>query len=381
MRFLSGIAFFTVASVLALSAPPVEPGQLLKPVVPGSNSIRVRIPVFEAAGTTMHFKAQIPGGKGKKGELFDVEVGVETMPGRSYVSAKLWERWGYEVPANKMIQLPELVIPASQLAPKLSTKSATKGYDVQVKVPTIALEIIEPPGGAEKVLRCDIHIHLSDLTRNADRTAIPRLYFQDRFLELTVPSGWVKHPGGGDEAPSDPAITADPELVVVAGPMVNKNGLQVFSYASLNGVSQYKTADGKSEQVHVSVASTSDFPPTGVSMAMGTARGCGLEMEQDKDAKATGATYETRSIKGKVKELRLGVMSGPGLKTQKDIVIQDLTVFIDKSNSGNFVHLDPRFLETYFKDPIYDCGSDGIFQLHGRVKPDLLQEIKTRPKK
>jgi hypothetical protein len=73
-------------------------------------------------------------------------------------------------------------------------------------------------------------------------------------------------------------------------------------------------------------------------------------------------------------------MTGPGLKTQKDIVIKDLTVYIDKSNSGHYVHLAPRFMETYFKDPIYTCGADGIYQLHGRLKPDLLQDIKTRAK-
>jgi hypothetical protein len=85
--------------------------------------------------------------------------------------------------------------------------------------------------------------------------------------------------------------------------------------------------------------------------------------------------------KGKVKELRLGVMTGAGLKTQKDIVIPDLTVWVDKSNSGHFIWFGPRFLDTYLKDPILACGPDGIWQLHGRIKPDLLQDIKTRLKK
>jgi hypothetical protein len=156
-------------------------------------------------------------------------------------------------------------------------------------------------------------------------------------------------------------------------------GLPVFAYASVNGLTQYKTGDGKTELVNVSVSTTTDFP-TGVFFTLGTARGCGLEMEQDKDLKTTGATFETRSLKAKVKELRLGVMTGPGLKTQKDIVINDITVFVDKSNSGHYVHIGPKFMETYLKDSIYTCGSDGNYQLHGRLKPDLLQDLKTRAK-
>jgi hypothetical protein len=106
-----------------------------------------------------------------------------------------------------------------------------------------------------------------------------------------------------------------------------------------------------------------------------------VEIEQGGDIKGMGATFEAMIAKGKVKELRLGIMTGPGLKTQKDIVIQDLTVWIDKSNSGHFVWLGPQFLSTYLKDDVLACGPDGMWQLHGRIKPDLLQDIKTRPKK
>jgi hypothetical protein len=392
MRTLSCIALFIPATLLALGAPPAappnQPGQLLKPVVPPSSSTRIRIPLMEALGTTMHFKAQIPmgpkgagkkGEKSAKGEMIDVEVGIENMPGKSYVSAKLWESWGYDIPQSKSAILSEMVVPASLIPTKTTaSKTSAKGYDVQVKFPAIALDIVEPPGGSEKVLRCDIYIRWAALTKNADRTFEPRLYFQDRFLELTVPSGSLKRPGTGDEIPPDPAITSDSELVPVACPMTIR-GLPVFNYASVNGLTQYKTADGKIELVNVSVSSTTDFP-SGVLFTMGTARGCNLEMEQDKDLKATGATFETRSLKGKVKELRLGVATGPGMKITKDIVIKDLSVFIDKSNSGHYVHIGPRFMETYFKDAVYTCGSDGNYQLLGRLNTDLLQDIKTRMK-
>jgi hypothetical protein len=364
--------------MLALSAlpaqAPIEPGLLLKPVIPANNSIRVRIPVIEERGTTMQFKAQIPKGKGKKGETIDITVGIETLPGPSYVSAKLWQSWGYDIPTNKIALLAELTIPASQIAPKI-----TKGRDVQVKLPSIALEIIEPPGGTEQVRGCDIYLTLKEFTKNADRTYETRFYFPDKYIELTVPAGSVKRLGTGEDEPADPAITADPELVVVVGPTVNR-GLPVMAYSSINGLTQYKTPAGKIEMVNAGISSTNDWPG-GVLMTIGTARGCGVEVDQEKDEKGLGATFETRVLKGKVKELRLGVMTGPGLKTQKDIVLQDLPVYVDKSNSGHFVWLGPRFLDSCLKDHIYACGTDGKWQLHGRVKPDLLQDIKTRQKK
>jgi hypothetical protein len=374
MRILSAVAFAVFSTlVTAFGAPPAaEPGPLLKPVVPSSTNTRVRIPVIEERGTTMQFKAQIPKGKAKKGETIDIVVGIETLPGPSYVSSKLWESWGYEVPPNRTAILKEITIPAWQIAPK-----TTKGQDVMIKIPSIAMEIIEPPGGADKVRGCDIFLTLKELTKGADRNFETRFYFPDKYFELSVPSGSVKRPGTGDVGPADPEVTKDSELVVVAAPMAFR-GMPLFAYSSINGLTQYKTPEGKIELVNAGVSSTNDWP-TGVLMTMGTARGCGVEMEKE-DVKGLGATFETRAVKGKVKELRLGVITGPG-KTQKDIVIQDLTVYVDKANSGHFVWLGPRFMDAYLKDHVYACGTDGMWQLHGRIKPDLLMDIKTRPKK
>src|SRR5579872_3895946 len=344
MRTLYGALFAIAAGLMASAAPPAESGQLLKPVVPPSTSIRVRIPVLEERTTTMQFKALIPKGPkatGKKGDTIEVTVGIESLPGPSYVSAKHWESWGYEVTPNKTAVLPELTIPAAQIAPKASKS------DVQVKMPPMTLEIIDPPGGTETVRGCDLFLSIRELTKNNDRTFETRFYFQDKFLELTVPAGSVKRLGTGEEPPSDPSITQDPELVVVAGPTVIR-GSPVMAYSAVNGLTQYKTPDGKTERVNAGISSTNDWP-MGVLMTMGTARGCGVELDQEKDEKGLGATFETRVIKGKVKELRLGVMTGLGLKTQKDIVIQDLPVYVDKSNSGHFVWLGPRFLDAYLK--------------------------------
>ena len=379
MRVLS---FSILATLVVATGRADEPAPLLKPVVPPSSSVRVRIPVIEERFTTMQFKAQVPmgpKGKGKKGDTIDVTVGIETLPGPSYVSSKLWESWGYEVPPNRIGTLPELQISGTQVAPKI-----TKGRDVQIKWPSIRLEIIEPPGGSDKVRNTDIFLTLRDFTKGLDRTFETRLYFQDKFLELTVPASTVKRLGSGDEPPPDPTITADKELVVIAGPMTTTvptaRGLPVFAYAAANGLTQYKTASGTIEYVNAGVSSTNDWEK-GVLMTIGTARGCNVEMDRENEAKGMGATFETRVLKGKVKELRLGAMTGPGLKTPKDIVIQDLTVWIDKSNSGHFIWLGPRFVDAYLKDPIYACGPDGLWQLHGRIMPDLLQDIKTRPKK
>lgn len=377
MRVLSCITAFSIIATLTMIGARAadEPGPLLKPIVPPTNNIRIRIPVIEERGTTMQFKAQIPKGKGKKGETIDVTVGIENLPGSSFVSAKLWQSWDYEIPPTRVATLPEMILLGSQVAPRIS-----KGHDVQVKVQAIRLEIIDPPAGAEKVRGCDIFLDLKDLTKNAERTFEPRFYFQDKFLELTVPSSTVKRPGTGDDPPPDPMITTDKELVAVSGPTINRLGMPVFSYAAVNGLTQYKTADGKIELVSAAISSTNDWP-TGVMMSIGTARGCGVEIEEGKDVKGTSATFEAIVAQGKVKELRLGLMTGPGLKTQKDVVIKDLTVWIDKGNSKHFIWLGPRFLDTYFKDQIFAYGSDGMWQLHGRIKPDLLQDIKMRPKK
>jgi hypothetical protein len=377
--------FFAVALVVMLAAIVIgaaeEPALLLKPVVPPGTAVRVRIPLAEERPTKiMQFQAQVPRGRAKKSdkktdkkdEMIDVTVGIETTPGTAYVSSKMWESWGYEVPPNKTAVLPSLVIPATQIAPKASKR------DVQARLAAIKLEIIDPPGDSDKVRGCDLYLTFPDITRNADKAFEPRLYFADKFLDITFPSGAVKRLGTGDEPPAEPMRTSEPGLVPVAGPMVNRIA-PVFTYSTINGLTQYKTPDGKTELVNVAVSSTTDFP-TGVLMTMGTARGCGLELEQGSDTKGMGATFESMIAKATVKELRLGFVTLGGQKTPKDLVIQDLTVWVDKNNSGHFVWIGPRFLEAHFKDPLYAFTSDG-WQLLGRALPDQLQDIKTRPKK
>jgi hypothetical protein len=367
--------FFVVfASWFALARAADEPAPLLKPVAPNANSVRVRIATSEEDPGFYHFAARVPKPKGNKGEMADIKVAFEVRPGKSYVTAKKWQSWGYDIPANRTGILPELVIPAAQIAPKLS-----KGRDAEVRFPGLRLEIIEPPMGADSVLGCDLLVALNDLTKNADRAFEPRLYFADRFFELTVPSGSVKRPGTGDEPPAEPAVSADASLVPFAGPTTTR-GLAVFTYSAVNGLTHYKTPDGKNQAVSVTISSTT-LCPGGVIMSLGTARGCGVELEKGKDLTGTGTDFQTTIVKGTAKELRLGFMTGAGFKTANDFVLKDVTVWVDKNDSGHMIWLGPAFLQEQFTNPVYACGSDGAWKLYGRVKPELLAEIKTRPKK
>jgi hypothetical protein len=46
--------------------------------------------------------------------------------------------------------------------------------------------------------------------------------------------------------------------------------------------------------------------------------------------------------------------------------------------------IGPRFIEANLVDAVYSCDASGTWRLGGRIKPELLQDIKTRtppPKK
>ncbi len=371
LRLARASTLLAVAAI-ALTAAADEPAPLLKPVTPQGSGARVRFAVDGKSNMTdSQFKAQIQSAKikGKKGETIDVTVAFDTLPTKGYVSAKKWKSWGFEIPANKIGLLPELVVSGSQLAPKASKR------DVMIRIPSIALEIIDPPGGSDQVFGSDITLGMSDLTRNNDRFFEPRYYFGDKFLELTVLGTALKRLGTGDEVPPPPSITREPaELVAVSGATVLR-GVPVFAYAAINGQTQYKTPDGKDEWVNVGVSANTNW--NGLLMTLGTARGCGVQMEDAKDVTGTGATFQAMIARGKLKEFRLGFSTGPGAKAQKDLVLKDVTVFIDKNNSNHFVWMGPRVINQHFKDAVYAFGPDG-WRLHGRAKPDELQDIKTR---
>ncbi len=374
-RLATAAAVFSTLALGVLAAD--EPVPLLKPVTPTGNTVRVRFPVDGKSNlTASQFKAQVPAGRGKskKAEMIDVTVSFDTLPAKSYVSVKKWQSWGYEVPANKVGLLPELVIPGSQLAPKASKR------DVLVRIPSVSLEIIDPPGGGDTVFGSDLAVSIRELTKNNDRVMEPRYYFTPQFLELSVLGTNLRRPGTDDGTPPEPTLTKEPAgLVPVSGPTVAR-GVPVFAYAAVNGISQYKTPDGRDEWVNVGVASYSNWK--GLFMTLGTARGCGVEMESATDLTGIGTTFEAMIGKGRLKEFRLGLLTGPGLKTPKDLVLHDVPVFIDKNNSEHFVWLGPELINEYLKDAVYAFGPDG-WRLYGRTKAEYLKDITTRtpPKK
>jgi hypothetical protein len=366
MRFLLLSTLF-----LAALAPADEPAPLLKPVAPRPNTVRVRVATSEEKGSFYHVRARVPTANGKK--EVDVRVAFEVRPGKAAVAAKKWTSWGYDLPANKVGILPELVIPGVQVAP--DPKKA--GRDVELRLPGMRVEIIEPPGGADTVLGCDLLVSLGDVTRHTDRAFEPRLHFADNFLELTVPAGSVRRACTGFDDPPPPGVSPDAELVPVAA-ATKTRGLAVFTTAALNGLARYPGPDGKEVPVNMTVSSTTNCPG-GVIMTMGTARGCKVELE-GKEITGLGTGFETAIVKGTVKELRIGVQSGPGFRNRQDVVLKDVTVFVDKNDSGHMVWLGPNFWREHFKDVVYSCGPDGAWTLLGRVKPEQLKDVKTRPK-
>jgi hypothetical protein len=354
-------AALLLAALGGLAGAADAPPPLVKPAAPG-NGIRARAPVTENNSTFMHFRAQVHKG-GKKGELIDVRVALDTLPNPPQVTPQRLKAWGYEPPASGTFVLPELVIVGGQFAPK-----PAKGRDVELRIPNLKLKVVEQPGGGDEYAECAMSVSLRDLGVGTDRAAEPRLYFADKFFEVTLPGGAVKKLNTGDVASPDPQATAG-ELVPAFGAMGSGN-YPVFAYAAVNGLTKYTTPTGKVETVNVGVASLSPGEP-GVTMTLNTARGCGVVLEKP--------VPEGGTAPGKVKEFRLGLLTGPGFKAQKDIVIKDLTVDVIDDKSQAFVWLGSRFVEKHFTDGVYGCGSDGVWRLHGRVKPELLEDIKTRP--
>ncbi len=375
MRARLALLLSAVLVSLALGARAAdEPAPLLKVTTPAGGQLRVRLPVEPGFPRTMRFTAQVPNGK-KKSELLNATVALDTLPGKSYITAKKLESWGYEVPKSKEFLLPELIISAAQIAPK-----PAKGHDATVRLTNLKLSVIDNPASTDNTIYfADMSLCSTTLYQGSDRTMEPRVSFGDKFLELTVPAGIVKRPGTSDAKIPDVTGTADTKLAPVYGPMVTRGGLQVFGYATVNGQETYKTPDGKVFPVNVAVSSITNVP-SGVVVTLGLVRGCKIEMDANGMAMgATGVDAKSEFVPGKIKELRLAVNTGPGMKTVKDIVIKDLPVLIDKNQSEGYMLIGQKFIDTYFADGVYAADANG-WKLHGRAPAELLMEIKTRPK-
>jgi hypothetical protein len=380
MRALFRLALpAAMVAVAVVAAEAQEPAPLLKPVTPPMSGTRLRLPTSEEKPEFFHIMARIQDPK-KSDKTIEVVVAFDNQPTKSMVTAKKWKSWGFEVPANRIGVLPELIIPASQLAPKL-TKG---GRDCEYRISNVKVEIVEPPGDADTILLCEMLLSMSDFTKGADRAFETRIYFPDKFIEFTAPNLGVKRLGTGDEKSlPDPAVTRDKDLMAVTGPTTLYYGVPTFAYASVNGQQKYKLPDGKNETVNVGLGTTMNWHD-GLLMTIGMARGLGITIEDGKDLKGIGAGFDASVGRAKLKEFRLGFMTGPNLKTPKDLVLKDVSVIVDKGSSTHFMWIGPRFIEANLVDAVYSCDASGTWRLGGRIKPELLQDIKTRtppPKK
>jgi hypothetical protein len=172
--------------------------------------------------------------------------------------------------------------------------------------------------------------------------------------------------------------TADTNLVAAQAPMVHRTQY-VFAYAAVNEQEAFKAANGTIVPINAAVASINNWQP-GVVVSIGLARGCNIEMDQAaKGIPGNNVDSKTEMIPGKLKELRLGVLTGPGYKTPKDLVLKDVPVVVDRNMSEAAMSLGQRFIDTHFKDGVYAGSSDG-YKLYGRVNSDMLVDPKTRKK-
>lgn len=362
MRTLSQLTVAILLACGALAGAADDPPPLVKPVIPAGASARVRVPVAEDEQTAMQFKARMPSPK-KKGDI-NVKVLIDSLPNPGVVDLKTWQAWGFEVPANRVGVIPELIIPGAQIAPK-----AAKGGDVEFRVTNVKVNIIESPAGMSAVYgECDLWLSLRDLTGGADKAYEPRMYFRDKFIELTAPNTALKRLNAGAADAPDPKATGG-ELVPAYGQLGGQ--YPTFAYAAVNGLTEYKTPNGKVERVNVYVSSITAYPAPGILMTLNTARGCGVKLD-----KMPGGN---EAVTGTVSELRLGLQTGPGFKVQKDFVLKDVTVVVNDDKTVAGIWLGPRFVEKYFKDGAYGYGADGGWRLHGRVKAEDLDDIKNRP--
>lgn len=357
-RSLAAVVLF---AALGAIAPAADPPPLVRPVVPAGGAVRVRVPLGGPKTDLMQFKAKIGNLKGKKGDSTPVTVYFDPQPNAPTVTLQQWKAWGFAVPADRTGVIPELVITGAQLAPK-----PAKGRDVEYRITGLKVTLYEAPGGDKAGITDTLGLSLRDLTGGADRAFEPRVYFADRFLELTAPAGAVKRLGTGDAPAPEPQVTAEEKLVPAAMPFVGGGGYPLVGFVSVNGQTQFFDAKKQLLPVMAGLSSSSLSKP-GVMMSVGMARGCGVELNKE-----AGPTA------GKVKELRFGMQTGPGFKAQKDLVLKDVTVTINPEESGAFIWLGPAFVTEHFADGVYGCGADGTWRLHGRAKPDLLEDQKTR---
>ena len=339
-RFALVAAFVAIAAFVVAADPP----PLLPPLKGQASMPRVRLPMDKDDPSM--FAARITDPKAKKATTA-VKLEASTLVYEVKVSIQQWKAWGFTVPANRIDKLPEVIIPAAQVAPKLA-----KGQDVEYRLKDIKVMLYEAPGGAKGGVGNVLQIPFDLLTAG---TAEPRIYFADRFLELGAPAARVKALDAGDAAPAALKVTDDKKLLPVVAAL-NRNA---FAFVSVNGQTQYFLGTGKLEPV-VAVLDLDAGAP--ITITADIARGCGVNIAKGQ---------------GKVAELRFGSITGASIKGQRDLVLKNVTVDVSDDVDAHVIWLSAAFVEEYFKDGICVCKGTA-WKLHGRVPGDLLEEVKTR---
>jgi hypothetical protein len=336
------------ACALGSAAPP----PLLKPVAPGGDAARLRfaavVPKDQPADAV--FKARIAKPKGKKGEYTDITL-IVTSLSMPVHSIQQWKAWGFEVGADRVGVLPELVLTGAQTnAPKTA-----KGRDAEYRVTNLKVPLYEAPGGEKGGVTNVLTVPFSALT-GAGET---RFHVGDGFLEFTARG--ARKLATSDQPLGEVAVTNDATLKAATVPMTGP----AFNYVSVNGFTQYQRSNGTPERVF-GVLSVGEGG-SDIMMSVTMARGCGAQL--DKEAGPTTAT---------VKELRFGPITGPDLKGQRDFVLRDVKVYINPDESQSVVWFGTGFVAKHFKDGIYAQDQNGAWKLHGRVKPEETDDVKTR---
>jgi hypothetical protein len=373
---LALMGFVLILSAALLSAAD-EPAPLLKAIAPAGGNVRVRFPISAGHPKPMTFSAQVPRGK-RKSELVDVVVAYDSTPNPSYVTAKKLESWGYDLPKGaKEFVLPELYISAAQIAPK-----AKGGADVVLKMTNVKLTVVYNPGSTDDTVHTgDLCLSALAMFQNNERFVEPRLSFADKFIEMTVPGATIAKRPGTDTVPiPDVSVSADAKLVPSMGVTTARGGSGPwFVWASIDGQDSYKTSDGKVIPVNCCVSSITNMPD-GIQLTIGLARGVKIEMDEaGKEVNAVGVENKSGYVMGKIKELRIELMTGPGFKTKKDLVLKDQPVYVDRNVTEGYMSIGQRFMDKYVTNAVYAHPGDG-WKLYGRISPEFLLDIKTRKK-
>jgi hypothetical protein len=262
--------------------------------------------------------------------------------------------------------LPDLTLTGTQIAPK-----AVKGSDAQIRVGPIRVAVVEEEANkSDQITGTDLILTLGELTAKSGRSADPRLFFTDRFLDVNFPPGVVKQPGTGEDPEPDPVSEAKPDLTVFAAPMTNR-AAPLFTHATVNGMDVVTLGAGPAP-LRIYLDTTQYIESiAGVIVNIGAARPLGIDVDLSK-----GRYHLTRA-----KELRLGVQTGAGFKTAKDIVLTNVPVFVDTFASEAQAYIGSRFIREYFPDAVFVHDAEWNPKLYGRVKPELLAEPKIPRKK